>query len=43
MKRAIVNLRVRIDEKALWHKEAKRLGLSVSELVRRSVADFLGK
>lgn len=38
-----VEFRVPENEKKLWNAEAKARNISVGELIRNAVADFLGK
>jgi len=37
MKRARIDLRVRVEQKKAWEREADKLGLDLSELIRRRV------
>jgi uncharacterized protein (DUF1778 family) len=41
MKRDRIDLRVRTDQKELWEAEAKRLGLTLTELITRATEKFI--
>ncbi len=41
MRRARIDLRVRVDEKEAWERAAERYGLKLSELIRRGTWDYI--